>query len=290
LAYWPAVDVVDAGDQDLALAVVDDCSPTALEPLDESLRLFFATSPARDAAHAALMAAGYHVRAIDVDDEDWARRSQENLGPITVGQITVISAPLHSAPLHPAPLHPAPLHPAPLHRAPLDRSVMTLVIQPSMGFGTGHHATTRLCLRGLQMLDLTNRSVLDVGTGSGILALAAARLGAAAALGIDCDADAVQAAGENLALNAGSGAVRFRVASLDSADLPSADVVLANLTGALLTRSARRLLALLRPAGSLIVSGLLEDEHEQVRRAFPGVAITWEAGEAGWMAIAMKRS
>jgi ribosomal protein L11 methyltransferase len=275
LAHWPAVEVVDAGDQDLALALVDDCSPTALEPLDDSLRLFFATPIARDAAHAALTAAGYRARAIDVDDEDWARRSQENLGPITVGRITIIPAPLHPAPVHPAPLHPGSV---------------VLVIQPSMGFGTGHHATTRLCLRGLQRLDLTNRSVLDVGTGSGILALAAVRLGAAAALGIDCDADAVQAAGENLALNAGSGAVRFRVADLDSADLPSADIVLANLTGALLARSARRLLALLRPAGSLIVSGLLEDEHEPVRRAFPGVAITWEAGEAGWMAIAMTRS
>jgi ribosomal protein L11 methyltransferase len=275
LAHWPAVEVVDAGDQDLALALVDDCSPTALEPLDDSLRLFFATPIARDAAHAALTAAGYHARAIDVDDEDWARRSQENLGPITVGQITIIPAPLYPAPVHPAPLHPGSV---------------VLVIQPSMGFGTGHHATTRLCLRGLQRLDLTNRSVLDVGTGSGILALAAVRLGAAAALGIDCDADAVRAAGENLALNAGSSAVRFRVADLDSADLPSADIVLANLTGALLTRSARRLLALLRPAGSLIVSGLLEDEREPVRRAFPGVAITWEAGEAGWMAIARTRS
>jgi ribosomal protein L11 methyltransferase len=179
-------------------------------------------------------------------------------------------------------VHPAPLHPAPLHRS------ITLIIQPSMGFGTGHHATTRLCLRGLQMLDLTNRSVLDLGTGSGILALAAVRLGAAAALGVDCDADAVHAADENLALNPGCGAVRFRVADLGAADLPAADVVIANLTGALLIRSARRLLSLLRGDGVLIISGLLEDEHDPVRQAFPGVAIVWEASEAGWLAIGMK--
>jgi ribosomal protein L11 methyltransferase len=164
-----------------------------------------------------------------------------------------------------------------------------MVIEPSMGFGTGHHATTRLCLLALQTLPLTNLSVLDVGTGSGILALAAARLGAAAALGIDCDADAIQAANENLALDRDSRA-RFLLADLASADVEPADVVFANLTGALLARSAPLLLGLLRPGGVLIVSGLLEEERDDVCRAFAAAAVTWEAREAGWVAMAMKKS
>ena len=152
--------------------------------------------------------------------------------------------------------------------------------------------------------------MLDVGTGSGVLAIAAVRLGAARALGIDHDPDAIQAANENLGLNPGVETVEFRVADLLAAGLPPADIVTANLTGAFLVRSAALLLELLRPAGTLIVSGLLEEERDDVVRAFgdagskrtrptsaPGVGrvlsdppVVWEEHEDGWVALAMKRS
>lgn len=159
-----------------------------------------------------------------------------------------------------------------------------------MGFGTGHHATTRLCLRALQAVDLADRFVLDVGTGSGVLAIAAVRLGAARAAGIDYDADAIQAANENLHLNSGAESVEFQVADLSAGDLPAADVVIANLTGAVLIRSAASLLDLVRPEGVLIVSGLLDEERDDVLRAFRSARVVWKQSEDGWVALAMKRS
>ena len=264
MSKWPAVDVTSAGDPDLVLAIVDDFSPTAVEPRDRILRLFFSTAITRDAAHAAVTSAGYPSERVDVDDEDWARRSQADLKPVTVGRITITPEPgTHAS--------------------------ATLVILPSTGFGTGHHATTRLCLRALQSIDLTGRSVLDVGTGSGVLALAAVMLGAGAVRGIDYDADAIRAAIENLELNPGLPHVEFHVADLSQVVLPAADVVTANLTGAVLIRSARRLLDLVRPAGTLIVSGLLEDERDAVVEAFTftGLQPVSEQREDGWVALGL---
>ena len=311
MGKWPAVDVTHAGETDLTLAIVDDFAPTAVEPRDNNVRIFFSTVTTRDAACAALNAARYRAEAVDVDDEDWAQRSQENLTPVTVGRITIV-------PSGPGTSHQAlGTAPGTQHEAP---ATIVIVIQPSMGFGTGHHATTRLCLRALQAVDLAGRFLLDVGTGSGILAIAAVKLGAARAQGVDYDADAIAAANENLQLNSGVESVEFRVADLSIADLPAADVVTANLTGAALIGSAARLLDLVRPGGTLIVSGLLEDERDDVARAFgdagglpPPLAgsvrerrrdspkrrrreggldppLVWEQSEDGWVALAMKRS
>jgi ribosomal protein L11 methyltransferase len=158
-----------------------------------------------------------------------------------------------------------------------------------MGFGTGHHVTTRLCLTALQTIDLTNRVVLDVGTGSGVLAIAADRLGAARAIGIDCDADAIQSARENLDLNPEASRVTFDAVDLAARALPLVDVVTANLTGALLVRAAPALLAAVRAGGTLILSGIQSHERDEVRRAFADAVVCWERDEDGWVGLAVKK-
>jgi ribosomal protein L11 methyltransferase len=264
---YPAIEVrTDAAD--LLLAIVDDFGPTAVEDLERggSVRIFFPAPTDRDAALRALTPR-FDVSAVDVSDDDWARRSQENLKPVRVGRIIV--APPWVA------LSPEP-------------SALVVVIQPSMGFGTGHHATTRLCLAALQAIPLTNQGVLDVGTGSGVLAIAADLLGAARAVGIDCDPDAIQSARENLALNPAARRVGFETADLSTMPWPVVDVVTANLTGALLIRSAPALVAAVRTGGTLIISGLLVHERDEVCAAFAAAAVVWEREEDGWVGLAMK--
>jgi ribosomal protein L11 methyltransferase len=268
-AKHPAL-TVGRADADLVLAVADDYSPSAAESNDDSITIYFRQADARDAARLAIAGAfpGASVAVVDVDDEDWARRSQENLEPVTVGRLTVFPSVESRA-----------------ARGSGSAEDLSIVVQPSMGFGTGHHATTRLCLLALQAEPLTGRSVLDVGTGSGVLAMAAVRLGAASAVGIDNDADAVESARANLSLNPEITGVRFEVAELENT-VSAADIVTANLTSALLVREAARLLGLVAAGGRLVASGLLTTEREAVVEALSS-AILWESTEAGWVALVL---
>jgi ribosomal protein L11 methyltransferase len=280
MKQYPAIDVrTDA--PDLLLAIVDDFGPTALEERGPSVRIFFATAGDRDRARHAL-APQFNVTAIDVDDEDWARRSQENLKPVTVGRITV-APPWADLGVR------SRFSRGDQERENRDLTPFTIVILPSMGFGTGHHVTTRLCLAALQTIDLTGRDLLDVGTGSGLLAIAADRLGAARAIGIDFDPDAIQSARENLDLNPDVRQVTFETIDLAARPLPAADVVTANLTGALLVRSAGALLGAVRSGGILILSGIQAHERDDVRRAFANAEVCWEREEDGWIGIAVKK-
>jgi ribosomal protein L11 methyltransferase len=255
--------------------MIDGLDVTAIEERPDGLRVFFPTGTARDAAIVTLQSHHCNVTPVEVDDEDWARRSQENLGPVTVGRITVVPRIL--------------TNPSPNFESRIPNpATLTIVIPPSMGFGTGHHATTRLCLAALQALNLSNRSVLDIGTGSGVLAIAAARLGASTALGIDVDADAIQAARESLEFNHEAHGVSFEIADVCSADLPSADIVVANLTGALIVRAAADLLKLVRPGGILIVSGLLAEERGLLG-AVDGLQLEQERQEDGWLGVMLKK-
>lgn len=263
---YPAVDVRGA-DSNLLLAVVDDYSPTAVEERDGSLTIYFSDSMLRNRATEAVARAfpTAQVSTRDVDDEDWARRSQEHLGPVTVGRVAIIP---HSEFL-------------------ILNCDCHIVIPPSMAFGTGHHATTRLCLAALQTLELTDAFVLDVGTGSGVLAIAARMLGARQALGIDNDPDAVQCARDNLALNPDVDGVTFEVADIaeSAGTARPAGVIMANLTGALLCRAAPTLGGTLTPGGRLVVSGVLSDERDDVLVAFGKLRLLWEQEEEGWVGL-----
>jgi len=173
------------------------------------------------------------------------------------------------------------------HREPGD---VVLALDPGMAFGTGLHPTTRLCLAGAEGLAdrgvLAGARVLDVGCGSGILAIAALRLGAATALGIDTDPIAIEATTANARRNRLVRRLRARLGSLPSGE-PAFDVVLANLIAGLLVPLAPALHGEVRPGGSLLASGIFVDREAEVRGAFEaaGLRVADRLSEGDWVAL-----
>jgi ribosomal protein L11 methyltransferase len=174
------------------------------------------------------------------------------------------------------------------HRAAADDVVLAL--DPGMAFGTGLHPTTRLCLAAVESLAdrgaIAGCRVLDVGCGSGILSIAAARLEAANVVGVDTDAIAVEATTANARRNAVSRRVRARLGTLPSGE-PRFDVVLANLIASLLVELAPQLRDELKPGGTIVASGIFVDREADVRAAFDAasLAVRGATTEGEWVAL-----
>lgn len=203
-------------------------------------------------------------RWVELSETDYLERYYRELEPVAVGPLVV----------------------APTHRTvTLEAGQKPLWIDPGMAFGTGHHETTRLALEALSLLDLTGRRVLDVGAGSGILAIAADLLGAAESRGVDIDAVTVNIARENATLN------RSR-ASFTHGELSAeheADLIIANLHAELHVELAQAYANSLTPGGQIFVTGILGDRTEMVEKAFRErfELLGWtEAGE--WRLLAAR--
>lgn len=297
---WPALvleapSVDDPPDAEERIAAfLDDFAPQAIEDLAERplppgglwdptfppipepsptplrWRVFFSTPEVRDLA-ARDMARRFPQVAltpVGVEDEDWAARSQASLTAVRAGRFVV--APPWDRPVSPEP------------------DTTLIVIEPSMGFGTGHHPTTRLCLRLLSDVELRGLRVLDLGTGSGVLAMAAAQRGATDVEGIDVDPDAIASAHASGALNTLPPGIRFEVADFRATPPVPADIVVANLTGGMLRTAADAVTSLLKPAGRLLISGFDVDEESEVRAAFPALIQAARLEEAGWVALRLE--
>jgi ribosomal protein L11 methyltransferase len=278
---WPALDIYPVSEL-LQAALVDYDASAVDERSADDWRVFFTSAGERDRAAAALKLEfpSLTIESIDVPDENWAARSQASLRAVRVGN-TVIAPPWDV----PAGLQ-NKTRPTDATRPTDD---LVIVIQPSMGFGTGHHATTRLCIDALQRLNMAGRTVLDVGTGSGVLAIAASLLGASRSVGIDDDADAITAARENLELNPQAEATML-VADLRATDVGAADVVIANLTGGLLISAALTLQDFVARGGSLVLSGLMAVEEQDVLAAFPTWTVEHRSEEDEWLCIVLRKA
>jgi ribosomal protein L11 methyltransferase len=218
---------------------------------------------------AALAAAGCEALGpaqVDrLEDADWVRETQRQFGPIRAGERLWIVPTWHEAP---------------------DAGAVNLVLDPGAAFGTGSHPTTRLVLRWLEGEVRGGETVLDYGCGSGILAIAALRLGAARATGVDIDPLALEAARYNAAANR----VRLDVLAAE-APLPiEADITVANILANPLRMLAPLLAAHTRPGGRLALSGILAAQADEVLAAYaPWFEMAPAGTEGDWVCLAGTR-
>jgi ribosomal protein L11 methyltransferase len=171
---------------------------------------------------------------------------------------------------------------------------LLIELDPGMAFGSGLHPTTRLCLEALEDTVRPGQVVLDVGAGSGILSIAAARLGAARVLALDTDPLAVQIARENVALNRVEDVVQVEVGTVQISNLQSlsSNLIVANILAETIMELAPALAAHLLPEGALIASGIIADRAEAVADCLRknGVPLLERRDDGEWVALVARRT
>ena len=201
-----------------------------------------------------------------IADDDWVRKTQQQFQPICVAPGLWI---------------------VPSWCEPADPKAINLRLDPGLAFGTGSHPTTLMCLRWLALHLSAGATVLDYGCGSGILAIAAAKLGAGAVDGIDVDTRAITASRDNAKLN--NVVARFDLAEAFTAS--TYNVVVANILANPLQLLAPLLAARVRARGQVVLSGILEPQAAAVIAAYePWFTIDVWNSEEGWVALAGSRT
>ena len=224
----------DADDRDLLIAELWDQGSAGMVELDaRHVRAFFDDGAERDALFELFPGATYRVE----EQCDWVQRARDLLQPMEVGARFFLAPEWRDDP------------------APPGR--FRIAVNPGMAFGTGVHETTQLCMEALEEFVKPGMRVLDVGTGSGILARAARLLGAGRVYACDTDRVAVQIAGDGF------------VGSVDAVESGACDLVVANISPEAIVELAPDLVRVLRPGGVLLASGFEKREVEQVKAALP---------------------
>ena len=209
------------------------------------------------------------LSVVERDEEDWANAWKQFYTPLRVSERFVVRPPWFS------------------YEPTGDEIVLTL--DPGMAFGTGMHPTTRLALRAIERLPMAACTVLDVGTGSAILAIAAHRLGGGPIDGNDIDPMSIRVARQNLELNGAADSIRLEVGSLDEQTTFTGtyDVVIANIIARVLVQLSREIRHAARPGGMIVLSGIIEPKEALVREAYEpfGCVLQWRDQIEDWVSL-----
>jgi ribosomal protein L11 methyltransferase len=252
-------------DKDLTIAELWEAGCTGIiEPDDESIRVFF-----DDDARIAELQARFGGEIKPADTRDWVAFAHEYLKPIEIGQRIFICPEWRDDPTPPGRIR--------------------IVVNAGLAFGTGAHETTRLCLEAIERHLRPGMTVVDVGTGSGILAEAAVKLGAGEVHANDNDPEAVAVARENFE-RAGVD-VTLSLGSAEAFPADFADLIVANISPAWISDLAREWVRILKPGGTAVLSGFEAGDLARVSAALEeaGANIPAEFGENEWRMIEVMR-
>jgi ribosomal protein L11 methyltransferase len=208
------------------------------------------------------------IRWREVVDRDWTRAWMDRFRPMRFGKrLWIVPGDME---------------------IPFDPANVAIALDPGLAFGTGTHPTTALCLEWLEAQTAVAGCVVDYGCGSGVLGIAAARLGAARVVCVDNDPQALEATAANAARNAVSG--RVHCLAPESFLETGADFLLANILAGPLVQLAPRLTACVKAGGRIVLSGLLEEQLEAVAAAYrPACAVTAAAARDGWARLELEK-
>ncbi|EKO3628547.1 50S ribosomal protein L11 methyltransferase [Vibrio metschnikovii] len=189
-----------------------------------------------------LLADDFSYKIEQIEDKDWEREWMDNFHPMKFGERLWICPSWRDIP---------------------DPNAVNVLLDPGLAFGTGTHPTTALCLQWLDSLDLSGKTVIDFGCGSGILAIAAIKLGAAKVIGIDIDPQALQASRDNAERNGVADKIEVYLPQNQPENLV-ADVLVANILAGPLRELSAVIKSLIKPSGLLAMSGVLNTQAEDV--------------------------
>jgi ribosomal protein L11 methyltransferase len=236
------IPVADPAVQEILIALLPDLGYEGFEQQESALQAFLPAG-SFDSASLEILLKQYKLpyTSATLEERNWNEEWEKSFEPVQVGHFCAVRAIFHP---------------------PIPGVTHELIVTPKMSFGTGHHATTFMMLQAMQHLDFQHKHVLDFGTGTGVLAILAEKLGAASVLAIDNDDWSIENARENISENTCSSISPRKMDKIPTDR--SFDIILANINKHVLLAELRSMAQQLTIGGVILLSGLLEDDFEAI--------------------------
>ena len=264
------IETTSSEQMEILIAELSEINFEAFEENENSLSAFIKEDQFNDEALKNILSAKNisYTKSI-IEETNWNAKWESEFEPIIVDNFVAIRAAFHT---------------------PIESVKHEIIITPKMSFGTGHHATTYLMLQQMENIDFTDKTVLDFGTGTGILAILAKKLGAKKVLAIDYDEWSINNAKENFIANNCTDIDLLQKDDLNG--LEAFDIILANINLNVITANSRHLALISQPSSTLLLSGCLSHDEEKILQTFASLnfkhIITTERN--GWISMLLTKS